>query len=61
MDYDSDYKNFLISSFVEYVQPKITKLQSEQNIDADAATQLIGDAYKNVKNLKLPQVNLLQV
>ena len=33
-------------------------LLREQNIDADAAAQLIVDIYKNVKNLKLHQVNL---
>src|SRR4029079_18860300 len=33
-------------------------LLREQNTDADAAAQLIVDIYKNVKNLKLHQVNL---
>lgn len=31
MDNDNEYKSFLIASFVEYVQPKITKLQSDSN------------------------------
>jgi hypothetical protein len=32
MNNDSEYKNFLISSFVEYVKPKITKLQNDSYI-----------------------------
>jgi hypothetical protein len=35
------------------------KLLSEQNIDADAAAQLIGDVYKKCKEHEITQVNLL--